>query len=477
MSCYTAYQILLLQEVKLVEVTSNIWGTKFKIHGLAKTVPANLGQVIYKTSLLHLQPRQMTLVITELSDDLPHRPDLNFNPNLFSDDEDENSIQAIMERYNNNQVVTSNLEAIQKCCEPIKKSFDTSDVKSLATKNSSNLLQGLTPFHAHPNRSLTRHKNVTKSCQTYNSGRSPLARAESYDDDSAGECSEESTNSITACILHNNYVSSKLSQSKNISMNYNRSNCGINGSSCSQSRQAISPLFNDSSVPTLQSPKSAVAPRDIIFERPAVTASGQTTLMSYSSNTDYGNNMMQVKNVLLSDTVRSTHSHVNPVPLNLNLNWENLKTESIVSRCKHPLPSTSKKAREILFIDDESTSPSQYSIQHQKPSTTLFTSPTLFPWHKSNSTSSSTTSGEGCASSNHHPAMKRTPTIVSIAPANSDFMPRSFSVGYLDSVTITPSEEALSALRRDAPHKRLILVDKQSKPQKERIIIKVIKSQ
>lgn len=79
----------MLQHVRLVEVTSNIWGTKFKIHGLASSVPANLGQVTYKTSLLHLQPRQMTLVMTELRDDFPPGPDPNFNPNVFSEDEEE----------------------------------------------------------------------------------------------------------------------------------------------------------------------------------------------------------------------------------------------------------------------------------------------------------------------------------------------------------------------------------------------------
>jgi len=84
------YLDTLPEHMKLVEVTSNIWGTKFKIHGLAKTsLPANLGQVTYKTSLLHLQPRQMTLVITELRDDFPVGPDPNFNPNIFSEDEDE----------------------------------------------------------------------------------------------------------------------------------------------------------------------------------------------------------------------------------------------------------------------------------------------------------------------------------------------------------------------------------------------------
>lgn len=86
------------EHIKLVEVTSNIWGTKFKIHGLTKnTLPTNLGQVTYKTSLLHLQPRQMTLVITELRDDFPVVHDPNFNPNIFSEDEDEyNGVKVCM---------------------------------------------------------------------------------------------------------------------------------------------------------------------------------------------------------------------------------------------------------------------------------------------------------------------------------------------------------------------------------------------
>lgn len=92
-----AYLDTLPEHMKLVEVTSNIWGTKFKIHGLAKTsLPANLGQVTYKTSLLHLQPRQMTLVITELRDDFPIGPDPTFNPNIFSEDEDEYNLKVSM---------------------------------------------------------------------------------------------------------------------------------------------------------------------------------------------------------------------------------------------------------------------------------------------------------------------------------------------------------------------------------------------
>ncbi|KAH9505615.1 Tubby- protein 4 [Bulinus truncatus] len=74
---------------RLVEVTSNIWGTKFQITGLASLLPACLGQVVYKTSLLHLQPRQMTITITEIT---PSRQvlsrDPNFTPAPISDDED-----------------------------------------------------------------------------------------------------------------------------------------------------------------------------------------------------------------------------------------------------------------------------------------------------------------------------------------------------------------------------------------------------
>ena len=83
--------ISFLQTQKLVEVTSNIWGTKFKIHGLASFLPEDMGQVLYKTSLLHLQPRQMTVSILEVTHDL--RPeayhDPNYNPNQFSESEDE----------------------------------------------------------------------------------------------------------------------------------------------------------------------------------------------------------------------------------------------------------------------------------------------------------------------------------------------------------------------------------------------------
>lgn len=51
---------------RLILVTSNIWGTKFKILGLSPRLPSCLGTISYRTSVLHLQPRQMTLHIKEL---------------------------------------------------------------------------------------------------------------------------------------------------------------------------------------------------------------------------------------------------------------------------------------------------------------------------------------------------------------------------------------------------------------------------
>uniref|UniRef100_A0A3Q3IPK2 Tubby-related protein 4 n=1 Tax=Monopterus albus TaxID=43700 RepID=A0A3Q3IPK2_MONAL len=78
------------QQNYLAQVTSNIWGTKFKIVGLAAFLPTNLGAVIYKTSLLHLQPRQMTIYLPEvrkISMDYINLP--VFSPSVFSEDEDD----------------------------------------------------------------------------------------------------------------------------------------------------------------------------------------------------------------------------------------------------------------------------------------------------------------------------------------------------------------------------------------------------
>lgn len=89
----STYQDEMPESERMVLVTSNIWGTKFKILGLVSWLPTYLGSIAYRTSLLHLQPRQMTLRIKELG--VPRRSNNfgEFIPNdrgaLFTSSEDE----------------------------------------------------------------------------------------------------------------------------------------------------------------------------------------------------------------------------------------------------------------------------------------------------------------------------------------------------------------------------------------------------
>lgn len=195
-----------------MEVTSNIWGTKFKLHGLAKDVPANLGQVTYKTSLLHLQPRQMTLMITDLSEE-ELAPDPNFNPNIFSEDEEDDVHNT--PQLNNNRKYTENL------------------MYSVNAQNDS--------------------QNASN-----NNTNATIARSESYVEFPYMDTTENANH-----IPENIYTNSPIRHAPQPSERR------LNNTSGVSNRHAISPLRCDGSVPTLQSPKNAVAPTDIIFERPS----------------------------------------------------------------------------------------------------------------------------------------------------------------------------------------------------------------
>lgn len=336
----------------------------------------------------------MTLVITELRDDFPLGPDPTFNPNIFSEDEEEQQQQSPTHK------------------PPHSKS-------SRYHMNDHQSAPPIAPMSPRPNRFPSRPRNNhQQSPLACNSSQrppipqlGPLAKAESFED-------EEEVISAQ----HTESRNCQGSSYSRIVSQYSRSS----STSSNQSRVAISPLYCEGSVPQLQSPKNAVAPSDIIFDRPPA---GQTTLMSYSSNTDYTNNVVQVKNALTNhDHSNRTNAHVTPVPLNLNLNLER------VEKVRPSSASTGvvRKQKDLQFIDEET--PSKVSTP---------------------------------ATGSEVAVMKRTPTIISISPAGiPDSITRSCSVGYLDDVEMVPSDIALSMLRKETPYKRLVLVDKKRQRKK-----------
>lgn len=324
----------------------------------------------------------MTVVVTELRDDFPGGPDPNFNPKIFSEDEEEHT---------------------------------TNVPKRLTNEN----ITPIAPMSPKPSRFSMRNNRSNQTSRLVEKSTKPnLAKAESYEDEITSEHSEMIHQ--TSSHSRPKTIDPSLSSSPrpgpsyaSLVTQYSRSSSNSSG----QSRHAISPLCCEGSVPTLQSPKNAVAPSDIIFDRPP--AAGQTTVMSYSTNSDYTNNVVQVKNALMTVDQPRINSHVNPVPLNLNLNFERVDVK-VTAKEK---PGSSKK-KEILYIDEDTPTTSVPSI---------------------------------CEESK----LRRVPTAMSISPAClAETITRSCSVGYLDSMDIVPSDVALSMLRKDTPNKRLVLVDR-----------------
>lgn len=507
----------LFQHIRLVEVTSNIWGTKFKIHGLAASVPANLGQVTYKTSLLHLQPRQMTLVITELRDDFPPGPDPNFNPNLFSEDEDESGLQDEHTRLH---------PGLQT---------DIAPPIAPMTPRSHHTTGGLNGRFVQ-NRPKTQVQTtfVTSECLTRpiqsqeNSGVvgtssvPALARAESYEDEfpyveltdvvsycesirTSATSSVTSTSaktfsdscscpqvisvpnssvytgngpytSIVACNSSNSYNVGTMSQ-------FTRSNMPSSAQS-SQTRHVISPLVCEGAVPALQSPKNTVAPSEIIIER---TSSTHTLMASPPS--DYSSNMQRVKSALADQ-----NQNKNSGSMNLNLNLGSIEQSGTDIRplvMKRIDIEANNKLHHVMNGNDASNSDISLFTQH---SPSHLTSPlkgavnnnTINSTKRKGSNKSSPIGNQvgiaakwcvtkpeellyidedGSGDITPEKGVKRTPTIMSISPyaANclADSMVRSCSVGYLDLVDaqMVPCEVALLMLRKETP-KRLVLVNR-----------------
>ncbi|XP_049794830.1 tubby-related protein 4 [Schistocerca nitens] len=507
------YVDTLPEHIKLVEVTSNIWGTKFKIHGLAPSVPANLGQVTYKTSLLHLQPRQMTLVITELRDDFPPGPDPNFNPNLFSEDEEE----AYYHEESSRMPAGYQSDIAPPIAPMTPRSHHTPSTSGRFVQSRSRMHQALHSSKAHS------HQNSITICSNATAA---LARAESYEDEfsysevteATSSCESLKNSSVPASVssaaknctdsypcqqmisvpngngyngngTYNNSLGSGSSNgySSGAVAQITRSNIGM-ASQGGQSRHVISPLVCEGAVPALQSPKNTVAPSDVLIDR-----TSSTHTMVASSPSDFSGNIQRVKT-----TIEHNQNRGNAVT-NLSLTpggaeqscvemkpvvVKRLDTEGSGKPHQSNNGSYSETAITLEGSFTTTSGPSYSTSPHKGTSS----SSAGKRKEKSGATKSSPSgnqigiagnkwcvtkpeellfidedgSGEPVAPER---GVRRIPTSVSIAPCTAacvaDSMVRSCSVGYLDmvDVNIVPCDVALSMLRKDTP-KRLVLVNR-----------------
>ncbi|CAH2105429.1 unnamed protein product [Euphydryas editha] len=427
-----AYIDSLPEDVRLVEVTSNIWGTKFKMHGLAKNVPANLGQVTYKTSLLHLQPRQMTLTITELRDDYPIGPDPTFNPNIFSEDEEDvfqPSEQNSPSHMNNN----------------IRKKFNPVIVSDR----------------------MTTTNNIINQSEIYspnnNSSNPALARAESYDEFPFIDTNDTMNN-----------VPENVHNSNSIRHSAQNSERRVNNSATVTNRHAISPLRCESSVPTLQSPKNAVAPTDIIFERPSpqtVTCGGRGDFCG--GRTDYS--------VRDNGSLKGNLSNIDQQPFSLNLSLEPSRQVTIKKCDNHVSDNCLSKLRKNICSRGESSyevnarilkSLCNKNYEHEvHPDAMNKRTETLKNLQKGedlkyiDEETPVETNINNLTDKVRENRVQRTTTVVPISPVCAslpvyDTMTRSCSVGYLDLVDpqVLHAQVSLTALRGEPP-RRLVLVN------------------
>ncbi|XP_013138738.1 PREDICTED: tubby-related protein 4 [Papilio polytes] len=424
-----AYIDSLPEDVRLVEVTSNIWGTKFKMHGLAKNVPDNLGQVTYKTSLLHLQPRQMTLMITELRDDHPVDPDPNFNPNIFSEDEEEvfQSNDSSSPSHTNNN---------------IRRKLTIND----RINNSNNVLS----------------QNETYSSNNNNSNPS-IARAESYDEFPYID-TNDSVNNVSESVYSTGVRHAAPAPERR-----------VNSSAGVPHRHAISPLRCESSVPTLQSPKNAVAPTDIIFERPSpqtVTCGGRGDFCG--GRTDYS---VRSDGVALKNNI----PNIEQQSFNLNLSVEPSRQVTIKKCDNHVSDNCLSKLRKNICNRGESASFEvntrilktlcNKNFEHEvHPDAMTRRSDNMKNIQKGedlkfiDEETPIETTINNLSERPREMRVQRTTTVVPISPVCAsvpvyDTMTRSCSVGYLDLVDPQVLRaHSLTALRGEQP-RRLVLVN------------------
>ncbi|XP_011497205.1 PREDICTED: tubby-related protein 4 [Ceratosolen solmsi marchali] len=411
------YVDTLPEKARLVEVTSNIWGTKFKFHGLADSVPANLGRVTYRPSLLHLQPRQMTLVITELRDDLPAGPDPSFNPNLFSEDEEEcmqgESSLAIPRTYGFSRCPSEQYQQQQ--------------------------------HHHHHHQQQQQSPSIV-----------PLFPVgESHDDDYPYEYQP-----IPPPPPH---------QLEYPILNYCETMRPVATPGCHHHRATYASRCCD--VPTLQSPKNAVAPT-------------QTLIATSSPSGEYSSNVQRVKTALVDQ--QNAISSLIKKELDVGTGNKLVYAHTVEDKfhigngsssncCLHPRAGSTHH-QGYSYANGE-CGPTVGSIVHSKNNLNVGrqeTAASLLQPRNGVETNHSNSIIEDEERRNDVPALKsqfqavhRAPTVVSIGPTqiSANSIVRSCSVGYLDLVDaqIVPCDVALNMLRKDAPNKRLFLISRKNK--------------
>jgi len=495
----------------------------------------------------------MTLVMTELRDDFPPGPDPNFNPNLFSEDEEE-VFQQDDHGGDGGRMQPDTSPPIAPMTPRPHHSVPGSTTGRFTAQPQ------LKSSHIPPTSYITTTENhhvTSETSTTVNSTLVPsLAKAESYEEEfpyveltdvvhyceslrsNSASCSSPNTvkNYIDSCTnsqvlptsntvvytVGGNGVNSNASSiysSIGSGVPQYMGRCGVStagsvGGSATQTTRHISPLMCDGSVPTLQSPKNAVAPSEFLIDR---NPSSQT-IVATATSSDHAGNVQRMKSVLAEQQSQNR----NIVGLNLNLNLCTLEQNNIdlrhvvmkrvdnegninFSNKLHQLYNNSSSegitGTDAVVIPTNATLHSA-STSPMKPMNNNNNNSHIVGKRKEKHCSNKSSPGGnqmvvsgskwcmgkpedllyidedgGCAPGElptpDRGSVKRTPTTVPIAPRPpaclADSMVRSCSVGYLDLVDaqLVASDIALLMLRKEAP-KRLVLVNRKNKQRRHK---------
>ncbi|KAG7190950.1 hypothetical protein KM043_007001 [Ampulex compressa] len=506
---YLTYVDTLPEHARLVEVTSNIWGTKFKFHGLTDSVPANLGQVTYRTSLLHLQPRQMTLVMTELRDDLPAGPDPTFNPNLFSEDEEETfpesqgASRVTSEaqpppiapmtprnaRLNSNRpksqisnqfITTEALPPSISRVENYENEFPYVDLQEMG-----NLYENLRSASTNTYRTPPRHnpprccdvpalqspKNAVAPTQTL------IATSNTGTDFSNNiqrmktALADQQTGMVSKKELENNKIN-QISQDEKSVLTTSPSNI-------------IPTSMHNGQVSSAEASSSRTSPQSTILNGLDGNIACPQTIYLNSINSVACSSSASSSQALGGQSNsgfvhgRNNHNATNPnlIPSTSAYHQPLLGAGPLSRNGLHPPSGIPQVPCSYQFPESLEQCVEASCAQCCAKEATF-----QEPWPKS---------GESCAAAccssrfdemrfmdeearieleamEQPRAVRRTPTVVSIGPLCSDSIVRSCSVGYLDLVDaqLVPCDIALKMLRKEAPNKRLVLVSRKTKRRK-----------